>query len=129
MTCLLTIRCYQRRPVLESAARDHCVQSLLWLQRNRDVLLHAFVVMPSHVHVIVTLPADQLSRLLHSFKSFTANEANKALRRSGPLWDEGARDDILWTDKAVEDAATYVENNPVRAELADSPEQYQWSSA
>jgi hypothetical protein len=51
--------------------------------------LHAWVVMPNHVHVLFS-PADgfTLSGILHSWKSFTASEANRLLGRRGRFWQE-----------------------------------------
>jgi len=129
LTCLVTVRCCQRQSLLSPPVRRNCIESLLWLQRNRGVLVHAFVVMSSHVHLVLTLPAEQLSRAMHSFKSFTANEINKALGRVGPLWDEGYHEEALLNDEAVVAATAYVENNPVKARIVKTPDGYEWSSA
>jgi hypothetical protein len=51
--------------------------------------VHAWVVMPNHVHILFT-PENgfTLSRILHSWKSFTAKEANRIVGRRGPFWQE-----------------------------------------
>ncbi len=57
--------------------------ALLHFDRKR-YRLSAWVVMPNHIHVVFTaLPGNSLSDMMHSFKSYTAHEANKVLRRSG----------------------------------------------
>jgi REP element-mobilizing transposase RayT len=109
--------------------RGLIVNSILWLQRNRDVMIHGFVVMSTHLHLVVTLPAAELSKTMHSLKSFTANEANKALERTGPLWDEGYHEQALTADEAIEAAVRYVEDNPVTARVVAAQQQYEWSSA
>ncbi|MEN6645399.1 MAG: transposase [Armatimonadia bacterium] len=105
------------------------MEALLWLQRNRGVLVHAFVVMSTHIHLVLTLPAEQLSGVMHSFKSFTANEINKVLGRVGPLWDEGYHEEALLGDAAVEAATAHVESNPVKARIVKTAQGYEWSSA
>ena len=49
--------------------------------------LHAWVIMPNHVHVLITPSAGYaLSAITHSWKSFTAKQANKMLARTGAFW-------------------------------------------
>ena len=51
--------------------------------------LHAWCVMPNHVHVIVEPIANRkLSAILHSWKSYTAKEVNRLLKRTGTFWQE-----------------------------------------
>ena len=92
--------------------------------------LHAWVVMPNHLHVIATpLGSWTLANIVHSWKSFTAKEANAILSRSGPFW---ARE---YFDRAIRDqvhhlnAVSYVEANPVQAGLCRRPADWKHSSA
>ena len=74
------------------------LQSLITGQKLEHYLLHAYVVMANHVHVLIT-PLVAPSRLLKALKGVTAREANKLLRRTGePFWqhesyDHWVRDD------------------------------------
>ena len=62
--------------------------------------IHAWVVMPNHIHVLFTpTPGWSLSDILSSWKSFTAKEANKVLLRSGQFWHED------YFDRFIRDAA------------------------
>jgi CheY-like chemotaxis protein len=93
--------------------------------------LRAWVVMPNHVHAVVwPRPGHTLGRILHSWKSYTANEANRPLARPGqPFWQKESYDD--WTREDAERArlVAYVEDNPVKAGLCARPEDWRWSSA
>jgi hypothetical protein len=53
--------------------------------------MHSFVVMPNHVHVLVT-PHVPSTRWLGPLKGFIAHEANRILGRSGPLWQDESYD-------------------------------------
>jgi len=72
---------------LEQAAT--IVQAALLKFDGARYRLHAWCVMPNHVHVLATPLGDwSLSAILHSWKSFTAKQINKALSREGTVWWE-----------------------------------------
>ncbi len=82
-------------------------------------VLGGFVVMPNHVHAILQpIQEHQLSEVLHSWKSFTANAVNKALNRSGQFWQEESFDRIVRDAAELEKFASYIEQNPTKAKLA-----------
>jgi putative DNA methylase len=86
--------------------------------------------MPNHVHVVVwPRPPETLSRLLHSWKSFTAKEANKLLERAGGFWQSESYDHLIRDDADHARCVTYTINNPVSARLCARSEDWQWSSA
>ncbi len=90
--------------------------------------LHAFVVMPNHVHLLVT-PFIPLPQLTKSVKGITAKRANVLLERTGfPFWQDETFDYTL-REREFENVKAYIEYNPVRAGLAHTPENYRWSSA
>jgi putative DNA methylase len=90
--------------------------------------LHAYVVMPNHVHLLIT-PAIAPSRLLQSLKGCTARGANKLLARSGPFWQHESYDHYSRDAKQFQRIKEYIERNPVKAGLCNAPEEYEWSSA
>ncbi len=91
--------------------------------------LHAFVVMPNHVHILITPIADP-SKLLHSVKGFSARKANTLLGRAGePFWQREAYDHWVRSEDEFNRIHRYIEENPVRAGLAATAEMYRWSSA
>ncbi len=85
--------------------------------------------MANHVHVLL-LPLVSPSRLLQSLKGASAREANKILGRSGEtFWQPESYDHWARDEREMKRIAMYIENNPVRAGLAKTPEDYAWSSA
>lgn len=104
-------------------------QALLCFDGQR-YCLHAWVIMPNHVHVLITpQPGNELSQILHSWKSFTAKKANGLLGRTGAFWQEEYFDRFVRNEKHFEDALKYIEFNPVKAGLSEAPESWQFSSA
>jgi REP element-mobilizing transposase RayT len=91
--------------------------------------LHSFVVMPNHVHILVT-PHVFANKWLGPLKGFTAHQANLLLRRMGkPFWQDESYDHVVRSGEEFKRIHAYIETNPVRAGLAKAPDLFQWSSA
>jgi REP element-mobilizing transposase RayT len=92
--------------------------------------LTAWVVMPNHAHLLLTPEAEQrLSAILQSLKSYTANEANKILRRQGQFWQPESFDRRIRDANHFAKTIAYIENNPVKARLCKRAEDWPFSSA
>jgi len=111
--------------------------------------LWAYVLMPSHVHLLIWPghSSYKISAILQSIKGRAAKRYGDSLKRSGTahyerlcidvrgkktfrFWQTGGGfDRNLWNPKAIHAAISYIENNPVRAGLVNTPEQWRWSSA
>ncbi len=104
-----------------------------WMQRDdvagvvAGALLHfegarhrlaAWCVMPNHVHAVVQpLPGYELPGIVHSWKSFSAKEANRLIGRTGQLWQPEPYDHLIRDENDFQSQVAYVLNNPVRAGL------------
>lgn len=104
-------------------------QALLCFNEQR-YCLHAWIVMPNHVHVLLTpRSGESLSQILHTWKSFTANKANAALGRTGAFWQREYFDRFVRNEEHFSAAIEYIENNPVKAGLCQTPVEWRYSSA
>lgn len=75
--------------------------------------LHSWVVMPNHVHLVVTpFGKHELSDILHSWKSFTAKRINARIGRSGPFWQKESFDHIVRSPEALVRIDAYIYSNP-----------------
>jgi putative DNA methylase len=91
--------------------------------------LHCYVVMPNHVHLLVT-PLVNSSQWLGPLKGFTGHRANQILGRRGvPFWQDESYDRLVGDEESFRRVQRYIEFNPVTAGLADSPLEFRWSSA
>jgi REP element-mobilizing transposase RayT len=105
----------------------------------QDALLHfdgeryrltAWVLMPNHVHLLAApCHAHSLSAIMHSIKSYTAQQANKILGCKGRFWFEDYFDRYIRNAKHFENALSYIENNPVRAGLCLAASEWRFGSA
>ena len=92
--------------------------------------LFAWVVMPNHVHTLMSrFDESELRNILHSIKSYTAHEANKILGRVGQFWIEDYFDRFMRNQRHFERTVRYIENNPVKAGLCREPSDWPYSSA
>ncbi|MFZ0590960.1 MAG: transposase [Bryobacteraceae bacterium] len=116
---------YLAQPQIASLITDQ-----LWHVVARGLCcLHAYVVMPNHVHVLWT-PHVALSDLIRQVKGPTACNANKLLGRTGePFWQQEYFDRLVRRDIEFGRIRHYIEWNPVRAALVARPEDFPWSSA
>ena len=105
------------------------VQNLLNFDRKRYIL-HAWVIMPNHVHVLLTPgPAVTLAGIVHSWKSYTAKRANAILESQAEFWQREYFDREIRDEKHFAGAMNYIHNNPVMAGLCQNPEEWYFSSA
>jgi REP element-mobilizing transposase RayT len=107
---------------------------IAWLVRNalryfdgNRYCLHAWTIMPNHVHVLFTLASESnVSSILHSWKSFTAKQANKLLETSGRFWQPEYFDRLIKTSRQFEFTLRYIANNPVKAGLCKEIHEWPW---
>jgi REP element-mobilizing transposase RayT len=105
------------------------VQEAILYRDQREYHLHAHVIMPNHVHLLVT-PLHDVSKMMHSLKGFTARECNRILGFTGrTFWQNESYDRLVRTPTEFDRIVNYIEMNPVKAGLAMTPEEFRWSSA
>jgi len=91
--------------------------------------VHAYVVMPNHVHLLVE-PTTELRQITRAIKGSSACACNEILRRTGlPFWQQESYDHWVRNPASFEKIRHYIEQNPVSAGLVKYPEDWEWSSA
>jgi len=116
---------------LRDPAIAQCVlRSLLRGERElNQYALHAYVIMPNHVHVLLN-PFCTLERITNGLKGVTAMEANRILGQTGKhFWQDESYDHWIRDGVQYDRVRSYIERNPVTAGLAKNPEDWPWSSA
>ena len=108
--------CWLRQPAVEVLME----QALRHFDGQR-YKLGEFVIMPNHVHVLVTpLGECALEEIVHSWKSYTAHEINGRLEHTGKVWQEEYFDHLVCNAGALEQYAAYIRQNPT-VERASRP--------
>jgi putative transposase len=99
------------------------------LSATHGAAIHAYVLMPNHVHLLATpAQADSLARLMQSLGRRYVRRFNWRHRRTGTLWEGRYRSTVVQTDRYLLACMRYIELNPVRAGLVREPSEYRWSS-
>jgi REP element-mobilizing transposase RayT len=109
---------------LKSHAALTVLDALKWLDQKDRILLVVAVVMPDHLHFIAQLRDKTLSRLMHSLKSYTANEINKILGRRGNVWERQYYESGIRCEQALKEKSEYCLKNPERRGLVEDFREY-----
>jgi REP element-mobilizing transposase RayT len=84
--------------------------------------LHAWCVMPNHVHIVFScMTGFNISSILHSLKGFTSKEINKIFGRKGTLWQAESFDRCVRDSRELENTINYVMGNPAAAGVENWP--------
>jgi REP element-mobilizing transposase RayT len=133
--------------------RDLLIDSLIYCQKNKGLNVFAYVIMPSHIHLLVRAENDDLSKIICDFKKYTSKkiieqlhkdsdisgdailkvfefEASKHSRnKTYQVWIQNNHPIEVYSNKFIKQKVDYIHNNPVKAGLVDHPEDYLYSSA
>src|SRR3954464_4588917 len=117
--------CWLRRPDIASVVEN----ALMHFDGARFRLL-GWCIMPNHVHVVIEIVDEHsLTKIVGSWKSFTAKRANSQIGRSGPFWHADYFDRFMRDEGHLARTVDYVENNPVKAGLVAEAFDWPWSLA
>jgi putative transposase len=127
----VTTRCWQGRSVFQvPQIAEILVQTIAHYRDRRDYLLHEFVVMPNHLHVLLTPSSTtSLEKAVQLIKGGSSHAIHKQRDQKTEIWQEGFHD---WTIRDTNDwrsKVEYIRMNPVRAKLVERPEDWPYSSA
>jgi REP-associated tyrosine transposase len=111
-----------------SPVADGLVQVIRAAEATRGLCtLHAFVVMPNHVHLLIT-PLKPLCEVTKWIKGVSARQANQLLARTGePFWQDESFDHWARNRAQFERIREYIWNNPVKARLVEDPGEWPYS--
>jgi len=103
-----------------------------WLNealRREGCLLHAYVLMTNHVHLLLTPPdARSVPRVLIAVGRRYVQHVNRTYGRTGTLWDSRYKSSLIQAETYLLVCQRYIELNPVRAAMVADPAAYPWSS-
>jgi putative transposase len=106
------------------------VATLSGYRNNAKYLLHAFVVMPDHFHLLfTTIHGITLERAMQLIKGGFSYRVGKELAIKTGIWERGYIDHRIRDITDFRNHVQYVHENPVEAGLAAAPEDYPYCSA
>jgi len=129
-TYFVTICCNQRFKYLrEQVTARRVLSSLLECAADLSFRLHAFCLMPDHIHILAEGIHDRcdLREFVRLFKQRTAFAFRK--QRGLALWEMSYHDHVLRSSDRVEAVACYIWWNPVRQKLCGHPGEFPYSGS
>ena len=133
---------------------DIVVSSLKHCMEKKGLVLHAWVIMPNHIHLIISRNGEaSLSDIIRDFKKFTSSSIIEAIetipesRRNWMLWmfksaaeknvhnknyqfwQQENHPEELFSYDFIKQKLDYIHNNPAAARIVDLPQYYVYSSA
>jgi putative transposase len=131
----ITWSCYRRKPLLGNPARRGLVLAALELMRVRyRFAVIGYVVMPEHVHLLISEPLigdpsiGDPSKIIQAVKLSVSRRLAVGGEFSGRFWQSRFYDFNLWGQQKEVEKLRYMHRNPVVRGLVASPEDWRWSS-
>jgi putative transposase len=108
---------YKYLTILNIAAIKQCVK------------IHAYVLMTNHIHILATAETTNgISLMMQQTGRFYVPYINQKYKRTGTLWEGRFKSSLVADELYVLACMRYIEMNPVRAYMVQSPQDYKWSS-
>ena len=130
-TFFLTTAAWQNRNLLQSHRMASLLADVLQHYRNeRKFALHGFVVMPNHLHVLITLEhSTSVEKAAQFIKGGFSFRAKREIGASQEVWHRGFSELRVYSEAALRTRLNYMHLNPVRAGLVVRAEDWEYSSA
>lgn len=137
--------------------KEYCevlIDSIKYCQKEKGLIVYAWVIMPSHVHMIIGTKDKEMQNILRDLKSYTSRKLKEEIKnhpqesrkewlvwmfeREGKkngnntnwqLWQQNNQPIELWDNYMIDNKLTYLHQNPVVAGIVKNAEDYIFSSA
>jgi REP element-mobilizing transposase RayT len=133
--------------------RDIIVESLQFCQREKGLVIYAWVIMSNHLHIILQSELNKLSDTVKEFKSFTAKKILNIMKSENEsrrdwmlnvfefsakkhkrnehyqIWSHDNHPELIFSNNFLDQKINYIHDNPVRAGIVGRQEDYLYSSA
>ena len=99
------------------------------ISQKHEVAIHAWVFMTNHVHLLVTpTTSEGVSKMMQDLGRYYVRYFNFTYQRTGTLWEGRFKSCAVEAEDYLLQCYRYIELNPVRAGMVESPSEYKWSS-
>jgi len=125
----ITARGNEKRPIFR-IERDFLrfIGCFERIYERYGVVIHAYVLMTNHYHLLLETPRANLSTALHDLNTAYTNYFNRRHDRVGHLFQGRYRSIVVEKDSYLLELSRYIHLNPVRAGMVKRPEAYRWGS-
>lgn len=139
---------------IRNSYREIFIDSIKYCQREKGLLLGAWAMMTSHVHLIISTRDENIENIIRDLKSYTSRHIRKEMEQAGyesrkewmlpmfykagkynpnnndyQFWIQNNHPIQLSTPQMMKQRIDYIHNNPVEAGFVDEPHHWRWSNA
>lgn len=128
----ITCNTYSRRPIFKSKKAASFLMNILgYYKVVLNFRLYCYCIMPEHIHLMIqpNLVKYNISQVMKHIKGSFARNYNNLIRKNGHVWQDRFFDTALRTNEDVITRINYILQNPVRANIIETAEDYPFSSA
>jgi putative transposase len=125
----ITFSCYHRLPLLGTSSNRTCfVETLDTTRHYHRFLLLGYVVMPEHVHLLISEPeVGTPSQTLQVIKQKVSARL-ATTHMNSVFWQRRFYDFNVWSSEKLDEKLDYIHNNPIERGLVSHPREWPWSS-
>jgi putative transposase len=116
------------RIFFDNRDREKFIDILKRTKERYSYLLHAYVLMDNHYHLLIETPLANLKQIMQNVNTSYTVSTNRKYGRSGHLFQGRYKSIIVDKENYLAELSRYIHLNPVRAEIVKSPGEYKWSS-
>jgi putative transposase len=127
-TYFITSDTWERRALFHAEPWARLFFKTLLSHRPDAYLLHEFVLMPDHFHLLIT-PETALERAIQLVKGGFSFQVRKEMGSNAEIWRRGFADHRIRDWEDYKKHVHYIHLNPVKKQLCESPAEYRYSSA
>ncbi len=129
-TYFVTTKCWENRALFQVPENAEILIACMLRYRNQgSFLLHEFVVMPNHLHVMLT-PASgtSIERAMQLIKGGSSHEIHRRRDLKLQVWPSGFHEETVRDSNDYRNKTSCIHMNPVRAHLVERPEAWPFGS-
>ena len=125
----ITSRGNEKKPIFKSRKdREKFLEYLQSASEKYKAVIHSYCLMDNHYHLLLETPSGNLPRIMLHINGAYTNYFNAKRGRAGHLFQGRYRAILVEKDEYAKELSRYIHLNPVRAGVAEMPEEYDWSS-
>ena len=125
----ITSRGNEQKAVFKSKRdREKFLEYFESATKRYDAVIHAYCLMDNHYHILLETPSGNLSKIMAHINGAYTNYFNTKRERFGHLFQGRYKAILADADEYAKELSRYIHLNPVRANMAENPGEYEWSS-
>lgn len=125
----ITSRGNERNPIYKDEGDyDKFLDILSELPQRYGVVIHGYVLLRSHYHLLIETPKGNITKVIHYLNATYTGYFNRKYKRVGHLFQGRYRGILIEKDRYLLSLSRYIHLNPIRAKVVKRPEEYRWSS-